>query len=78
MEGVSRKILGNNKTLIDNKVDLLRKISVSDNWRKILVNYIELGNQYGRHASADRHSITEKESEAYLYLTGLLIRLVLK
>jgi hypothetical protein len=78
MEGLSRKILKNNRTLIDNKGDLLRKISAGDNWKKILANYIEYGNEYGRHASAKRHEITEKESEAYLYLTGLLIRLVIK
>jgi hypothetical protein len=78
LEGLSRKILGNNKTLIDNKRELLKKISATDNWKRILANYIEYGNEYGRHASTKRHDITEKEAEGYLYLTGLLIRLILK
>jgi hypothetical protein len=77
VEGLSRKILNNNQTLIDNKTELLKRFSGSGYWRKILANYIDYGNTYGRHASSDRHSIIEKESEAYLYLTGLLIRLIL-
>jgi hypothetical protein len=76
MEGIGRKILGNNKTLIDNKAELLKKISAADNWKRILSNYIEFGNDYGRHASKNRHLLTDKEAEAYLYMTALLIRLV--
>lgn len=78
MEGLSRKILGNNKTLIDNKAELLKKISLNESWKKILANYIEYGNEYGRHASTKRHDLTEKEGEAYLFLTGLLVRVILK
>jgi len=77
MEGLGRKILRNNKTLIDNKPDLLKRISTAENWKRILSNYIEFGNDYGRHASKNRHSLTDKEAEGYLYMTALLIRLII-
>lgn len=52
IEGFCRLKLNNNKTLIDNKVEIIKSIGLSDNWKKILVNYIEYGNEYGRHASS--------------------------
>lgn len=78
MEGLLRKVLNNNKTLIENKPSLQEKISLSDYWKKIIFNYIQFGNDYGRHAAANRHQLMEAEAESYLYLTALLIRLVVK
>jgi hypothetical protein len=78
VEGLARQILNNKKTLIDNKADILRTLSLSDHWKKILANYIEYGNEYGRHASENRHNVNEAEVEAYLYTTCILIRLILR
>jgi hypothetical protein len=78
VEGIGRNILKNNKTLIDNKADLIKSIGLSDHWKKILANYIEYGNEYGRHASEKRHEFKEVEVEAYLYTTCVLVRLITK
>ena len=78
MEGLARQILENNDTLIDNKVKLVSKIGLSDNWKKIMYNYVEIGNTYGRHASPQRHNISKAEVEAYLYETCLLVRLLVQ
>lgn len=77
IEGVTRKVLGNDKTLDKNKNELLRKINLSDGWNSILANYIKYAHDY-RHASAERHKITKQETEAYLYMTGLIIRLIIE
>lgn len=77
VEGVTRKILGNDKTLDNNKEELLRKMNLSDGWNSILANYIKYAHDY-RHASAERHEITKQETEAYLYMTGLIIRLIIE
>ncbi len=77
IEGVTRKILGNDKTLDKNKEQLLQKIDLSDGWRSMLANYIKYAHDY-RHASAKRHEITKQETEAYLYMTGLIIRLIIE
>ncbi len=76
IEGFARGILKNNKTLIDNKAELIKSSGLSEHWKKILANYIDYGNEYGRHASAKRHDFNEAEVEAYLYTTCLLIRLI--
>ena len=77
VEGVAREVLGNQKTLDNNKDELLRKMNLSDGWKSILANYINYAHDY-RHASAERHEITKQETEGYLYLTGLIIRLIIE
>jgi hypothetical protein len=76
IEGVVRKVLGNERTLDNNKGELLAKLKLSDGWKSILANYIVYAHDY-RHASAERHEITKQETEAYLYMTGLIIRLIM-
>jgi|GEM_PF-3205807 len=78
MEGLTRMILKNHKTLIENKVEILRYMDLSGPTGKIMAAYIEFGNDYGRHASPIRHDASETEVEMYLYQTCLLIRLILK
>jgi len=77
-EGLLRQILRNNKTLIDNKPEILKKLNLTDHWKKILAQYIEYGNEYGRHASDKRHNLNDEEVEGYLYMTCVLVRLILK
>jgi len=77
VEGVARNLLGNSKTLDNNKDELLAKMNLSDGWKSILANYIKYAHDY-RHASAERHDITKQEAEAYLYMTGLIIRLTIE
>ncbi len=77
MEGVTRKVLGNDKTLDNNKEQLLRKIDLSDGWKSILANYIKYAHDF-RHASKQRHEIKKQEAEGYLYMTGLIIRLIIE
>jgi hypothetical protein len=77
VEGVARTILGNQKTLDNNKDELLAKINLSGGWKSLLANYIAYAHDY-RHASVGRHEIKKQEAEAYLYMTGLIIRLVIE
>jgi len=77
VEGVARKVLGNQKTLDNNKDELLAKLNLSDGWNSLLANYINYAHDY-RHASAGRHEIKKHEGEAYFYMTGLIIRLIIE
>ncbi len=76
VEGLARKILNNSRTLENNRRELLEKISFSQEWKSLLTNYINYANEFKRHASEKRHSINPSEVEAFLYLTGLLVRLL--
>jgi len=77
VEGIARQILGNNKTLDNNKDELLARIDLSNGWNRILANFVTHAHDY-RHASEDRHDIKKQEVEAYLYMTGLIIRLIIE
>jgi len=78
VEGLARQLLKNNKTLIDNKPELLRRLNMTDPWKKTLAAYIEFGNDYGHHAGPNRHNASVAEVEGYLYQTCILIRLIIK
>jgi hypothetical protein len=77
VEGVVRNVLGNEKTLDNNRDELLARMTLSDGWKSLLANYIKYAHDY-RHASPERHDITRQEAEAYLYMTGLIIRLTIE
>jgi len=77
VEGIARNVLGSKKTLDKNKDELLKKMDLSDGWNSILATYINYAHNY-RHASPERHKIKEQEAEAYLYMTGLIIRLIIE
>jgi len=74
-EGVVNKILGNKKTLTNNIKDLLKTLKLSQEWKSILVAYVNCANKHGRHATEGRHKIDPKEAEAFIYMTGLIVRL---
>lgn len=46
VEGTARKVLGNRKTLDNNKDELLKKIDLSDGWKSILAIYIKYAHDY--------------------------------
>lgn len=78
IEGLAREVLQNNRTLDNNKDGLLKKVNLSQTWKSILSNYINYANEYARHASDTQHLIKPQEVEAFLYFTGLLVRLIVE
>lgn len=78
VEGLARKILNNRKVLDSNKEELIAKLKFSQEWKSLISNFIKYANEYKRHASESRHKVDPDEVEAFIYLTGLLIRLQIK
>lgn len=76
LEGITRIILGNDKTLDNNKDALLAHIGLSEGWKAILGTYIKYAHDF-RHASKDRDKVSKEEAEAFLYMTGLIMRLLI-
>jgi hypothetical protein len=78
VEGISRNLLNNNRTLDKNKEDLLRLLKFSKYWDKIFLNYLSYAHEYRRHAGENRHDLKPEEVEGFLYLTCLIIRSTLR
>jgi hypothetical protein len=76
IEGVARSVLANQKTLENNRENLLRTIGLSQEWKALLSNFITYANEFKRHASGKRYDVNPVEVEGFLYLTGLLVRLI--
>ena len=78
VEGLARQILGNDRTLDNNRVDLLKKLGLSQEWKSLLSDFFHYANEFKRHAGENRHNINPIEAEAFLYLSGLLLRLMVQ
>jgi hypothetical protein len=77
VEGLARTLLSNTKVLRGNKEELLKALGLSKSWGSMLSNYIDYADEF-RHASENRGDIDRVEVEAFVYLTGLLARLIIE
>jgi hypothetical protein len=77
VEGVARNILGNSKTLDNNREGLMQKLGLSQEWKALLSNFINYANEFKRHASENRHKLNPVEVEGFLYMTGVLLRMMI-
>lgn len=83
LESIVKTVLGNNKNLKDNTESLLKLISLPKQWGKILHNFCEYAHEFSsRHGKSETTKIKQEEAnpeiaEAYIYLTGLVIRLII-
>lgn len=75
VEGIARAILSNTRTLENNREDLMKQLSLSQPWKALLSNFINYANEFGRHASQNRHDLNPVEVEGFLYMTGVVIRM---
>jgi len=78
VEGLSRQILSNTKTLDNNLESMLQLLQFSKYWDKIYFNFIKYAHEYRRHAGENRHDLKPEEVEGFLYLTCLIIRATIK
>jgi hypothetical protein len=77
VEGMARNILGNSKTLDNNREGLMEKLGLSQEWKALLSNFIRYANEFQRHASESRHNLNPIEVEGFLYMTGVLLRMMI-
>jgi hypothetical protein len=77
VEGVARNILGNSRTLDNNREALMEKLGLSQEWKALLSNFIRYANEFQRHASENRHNLNPIEVEGFLYMTGVLLRMMI-
>jgi len=78
VEGYARLLLSNEKTLRNNAEEMLRCMRLGAGWDVILKKHITMADEYKRHASNSKKDVAEHEAEAFLYLTGLLVRLAVR
>lgn len=77
VEGLARNILGNKKTLDNNREGLMKTLELSQEWKSLLGNFITYANEFERHASENRHKLNPVEVEGFLYMSGVLLRMMI-
>lgn len=78
VEGIAKKILKNKSGLESNKEALVVKLGFSQEWKSFIIKFMHYANDFKRHASEVRHDVNPDEVEAFIYLTGLIIRMCIK
>lgn len=82
VESIVKTICDSNKTLDHLVPDLLKRLELPEHWKAILVNYCKYAHEYasrhGKKESGKEVEVSPKDVEAYLYFTGLIIRLVIQ
>ena len=81
MESLVKRFSNNNTNFKKNVPKLLEKLNLPDQWGKILFNFFVYANKFSsRHGKGEKTKIaivTPEIVEAYIYFTGLVIRLVI-
>lgn len=80
IEALARITTGKDKDLSGNREAFIKAAKLSDHYKQLLRNYVEYGSEF-RHAvrlGRPRPPLTEPEIEAFVYLTGLFIRLAIR
>ena len=80
VEKLTKEFLETQKDSFDNNFNaLVDKLDLDKQWNKIFNSYKELSKEFGRHAGSNHNFIPKQEdTEAFLYLSGLIMRLILQ
>jgi hypothetical protein len=79
LEALAKIVCSNEKTLDANREMFISRVSASNEYKQILRDYCEYAHRFRHGASApeNKPTITHAETESFVYLTGLFIRLVI-
>jgi len=80
LEAMVKEVTGNDRDLSANRELFISKLKLSEHYKRMLENHIEYANQY-RHATKPgetRKLPVPNEVEAFVYTTGLFIRLAIQ
>ena len=81
LESLVKTLLNNNTNLKKNIPKLLEKLNLPDQWGKILFNFCdyahEFSSRHGKEEGTKPLKINPEIVEAYIYFTGLIIRLII-
>ena len=72
---------GKDRDLSANRETFISNLGLADSYKRMLKEYIEYANKFGRHAGSQgmpKPVPSRKEVEAFMYLTGLFIRVALR
>jgi len=74
IEEITKKVLDNKNNFEKNSNSLVERLELVDEYKNIVHYYKQIAHQYSsRHAGSE---ITHIEAEAFIYLTGILLRLI--
>lgn len=79
LEGLAKNVTGRDKDLSTNAELFVSKINATEDYKRILKEYIGYANEYrhGLEEGKQRPRLNPYEVESFMYLTGLFIRLAM-
>lgn len=83
LESIVKTVLGNNKNLKDSISELLKSLDLPTQWGNIIFNFCSYAHDFSsRHGKSEKRKGAQEKiemeiAEAYIYFTGLVIRLII-
>ena len=77
LEALAKIVCKNEKDLSANREAFISNLGLADPYKRMLKEYIGYANDFGRHAGPEgkpKPIPSRKEVEAFIYLSGLFIR----
>ena len=82
LESLVKTVLDSDKRLDQSIPELLSKLNLPNHWNAILNHFCDYAHEFSsRHGKKDgdiKDEIDPKDAEAYIYFTGLMIRLIIQ
>jgi len=79
LEALAKIVTSRDKDLSANQESFISRVKASENYKALLKNYINYANDF-RHAASEnkpKPQISEQETESFVYMTGVFIRLAM-
>lgn len=82
LESLVKTVLNSNRSLNNLITDLVRWLSLPNQWGTILIKYCDFAHEFstrhGKKEGKTKDLASEKDTEAYIYFSGLMIRLIIR
>jgi len=81
VEALAKRVTGKDRDLSGNAELFISNLKLTDYYKRILKDYIGYANDYSRHAAklgAEKKPLVRNEVEAFIYTSGLFIRLAVQ
>lgn len=78
VESLAKAVLKNNSDLDGNRQQLVSQLKLPGQWEHIIKYCADYAHKYKRHAAKPAKTIKPQDAEAFLYLTGVIVRLVVE
>jgi hypothetical protein len=78
VEQLARTFLSTDKAFDNIFSNLVDSLALHSHWKQICYRWNELAKEFARHSGREQKTPNQEDAEAFIYLSGLLLRLIIQ